>query len=166
MDQTSIAKLNQLHPKLRPIALEAYAEMVSKTPANVHPVIDQTERSFAESDKIYQQGRTTPGDIVSNAPAGKSWHNYALAFDTHMVRNGKDIWFDSTPAGAAKAAKDPDYAIIIDILKRHGFGWGGEFPGTFRDVPHFENKLGQTLSDLLAKYNAKDFIPGTQYVKI
>jgi peptidoglycan L-alanyl-D-glutamate endopeptidase CwlK len=157
MDQQSLDKLNQLHPKLRDIAIKAYNNAVLATPDGVHPVIDQTYRSFAESDKLYQQGRTTPGEIVSNAKAGQSWHNYALALDFHLIENGKDVWPDNPP-------QDHNWMIVVNIFKAAGFNWGGDFAGNFHDYPHLEYKFGQTLNGLLASYEDGHFIPGTQYV--
>jgi peptidoglycan L-alanyl-D-glutamate endopeptidase CwlK len=154
MDIISIAKLNELHPKIRQSALDAYNEAVTATPANVHPVIDQTYRSFEESDKLYQQGRTTPGSIVSNAKAGQSYHSYGLALDFHLIVDGKDTWDIG-----------PHWMIVVNIFKKHGFSWGGEFK-TIQDYPHLENRLGHNWRDLMAMHEAKNFIPGTTFVKI
>lgn len=156
MDQKSIDKLNLLHPKIRQSALDAYEEAVAATPIGVHPVIDQTLRTFEESDALYAKGRTVPGEIVSNSKAGQSYHNYGLGLDFHLVINGKDTWNQNYP----------EWMTVVDIFKKHGFTWGGDFSGTFKDYPHLENKLGYNWRDLLIKYNAKDFIPGTQYVNI
>jgi D-alanyl-D-alanine carboxypeptidase len=150
----STDQISTLHPKLRAIALEAYNEAVAATPEGVHPIITQGYRTFAESDKLYAQGRTTPGDIVTNAPAGKSWHNYGLAVDFALVINGNAEWNQN----------DPNWMTVVDIFKKHGFTWGGNFPGTFKDYPHLEMQMGQTLSGLMAKHEAADFIPGTTYI--
>lgn len=155
MDTLSTEKLQLLHPKLRDIALQAYEEAVSATPVGVHPVIDQTYRTFAESDALYAQGRTTPGSIVSNAKAGQSYHNYALALDFHLLINGKDSW-----------DTDDNWMKVVDIFKSHGFTWGGDFAGNFKDYPHLENRFGYNWRDLLAKHDAGDFINGTTYVNI
>lgn len=160
------------HPIDRANMDACYEEMVQETPANVHPYVDQVFRSIAESNALYMQGRNAAGvivdqsKVVSNAKGGESWHNYGLAFDLHIIRNNISVWFESTPEGAAKAAADPDYSKIIAIAAKYGYTWGGNFPGEFRDVPHFENKHGQTLEALYAKFEAGDFIPGTQYVNI
>jgi peptidoglycan LD-endopeptidase CwlK len=154
----SIDKLNQLHPKLRAAALTAYGEAVHATPVGVHPVIDQTYRTFAESDKLYQQGRTTPGEIVSNAKAGQSFHQYGLALDFHLVVNGKDSW-----------DVDSNWNIVVDIFKNHGFTWGGNWTGGFKDYPHLEQKMGYTWQKLLEMYQNNDtFIDtnGLTYVKL
>jgi peptidoglycan L-alanyl-D-glutamate endopeptidase CwlK len=151
---SSIDKLNLLHPKIRQAALEAYAEAVKATPVDVHPIIDQTYRSFEESDKLYQQGRTTPGEIVSNAKPGQSYHNYAMALDFHLQVNGKDVW-----------DVDHNWMIVVNIFKSYGFQWGGDFQN-FKDYPHLENKLGHNWRDLLTLYNAGNFISGTNYLNI
>ncbi len=156
METTSIARLQQLHPICRDKAIDAYNEAVQATPAGIHPFVDQTYRTFEESDKLYQQGRTTPGDIVSNAKAGQSWHNYGLALDFHLQINGKDVWDE----------KNPNWMVVVNIFKKHGFNWGGEFPGTFKDYPHLEYKGGYTLAQLQAKHNAGDFIEDTELVNL
>ena len=102
--------------------------------------------------------------MVSDAKGGQSWHNYGLAIDLVMTRDGQEIDFANTPAAAALAAADADYAIIVNTMAQFGYTWGGNFPGNFRDVPHFENKRGQLLSDLFAKYEDGDLIAGTSYV--
>lgn len=151
---TSLEKLNLLHPKIRQSALDAYTEAVKLTTVGCHPVIDQTLRTFAESDAIYAKGRTVPGEIVSNAKAGQSYHNYGLALDFHLVINGKDSW-----------DVDHNWILVAGIFKQHGFAWGGNFT-SFKDYPHLENRCGFNWRDLLKKYNDKDFIEGTQYINI
>jgi len=44
-------------------------------------------RSWDDSDKLYTQGRTTPGEIGSNARGGESYHNWGLAFDAAPFEN-------------------------------------------------------------------------------
>src|SRR5665213_2098850 len=88
IDQDSINELNLLHPKLRDEAIELYNAAVAATPDHVHPYIIESLRTFEESDKLYQEGRTTPGEIVTKAQAGQSYHNYGLAFDFGLKING------------------------------------------------------------------------------
>lgn len=153
--EASIDQLNTLHPKLRDIAIKAYNEVVQATPKGIHPVVTQGYRTFEESDKIYQQGRTMPGEIVSNAKAGQSWHNYGLAFDFCLLVNGIRSW-----------KVDENWMIVVNIFKSYGFTWGGDFAGTFKDYPHLECKFGYTLAHLQLKHAEHDFIPGTEYLNI
>lgn len=142
METKSIERLNQLHPKIREKALAAYAEAVKVTPKGVHPFITQTMRSFAESDKLYAQGRTTKGPIVTKAAAGQSYHNYGLALD-----------FVNQVDGVAKWTIDANWMKVVAVFKKHGFVWGGDFK-SIPDAPHFEMTLGHNWKDLLALHNA------------
>ena len=155
MDQRSLNNLNTLHPKLRPIAIEAWTEAQAEMPSNVQIIVIQGLRTFAESNALYAQGRTTEGPIVTKAAAGQSYHNYGLAFDFCMITNGKE---DNIVG--------PNWMKVVSIMESHGMTWGGNFPEGFHDNPHFENRFGYNWRDLLKKYNAADFIAGTQYVNI
>lgn len=163
-DTLSISKLQLLHPKLRDTATQAYREAVQATPAGVHPYIVETYRSFAESDHDYQLGRTivnpdgkSPeqpmGDIISNAPGGHSWHNYGLALDFGLKING-------TPS----YDEDKNWMIVVNIFEKYGFNWGGDFAGKFKDGPHLECKMGQTINGLLQLHIENKLIPNTPYV--
>lgn len=94
MEQQSIARLKLLHPAIRYDALDAYSDAVQKTPRGIHPYITETLRTFERSDFLYSLGRTIVnpdgksskkpmGNIVTNAKAGQSYHNFGLAcFDS------------------------------------------------------------------------------------
>ena len=150
----SIDQINTLHPKLRPIALQAYNEAVRATPVGVHPIITQGYRTFEESDKLYQQGRTTPGEIVSNAKAGSSYHNYGCAIDFCLLINGKESW-----------NVDENWMTVVNIFKSHGFEWGGNWK-SIKDYPHLQMRFGLTWQQMLAKHNAGDLISGTSYINL
>jgi peptidoglycan L-alanyl-D-glutamate endopeptidase CwlK len=139
---SSLDKLNTLHPKIRQSAIDAYNEAVKATPEGVHPVISQTTRTFEEQDALYAQGRTKPGNIVTQAQGGQSWHNFSLALDFVNLINGNESW-----------NVDDNWMTVVNIFKNHGFTWGGNFPGSFKDYPHLENKCGLTLSEALDKHN-------------
>ena len=155
METKSIERLHLLHPICRDKAIQAYYRAVKATPAGVHPYIDETYRSFEESDKLYQQGRTAPGPIVTKAKGGQSFHNYNLALDFHLQLNGKDSW-----------VVDHNWMLVVNIFKAHGFTSGLDFPGSFKDAPHLEYKDGFTLAQLYYKHKDGDFISGTNFVNI
>lgn len=154
MDNRSLANLNTLHPRLKQIAIDAWTQAQAEMPLNTLIIVVQGGRTFEESNALYAQGRTEPGEIVTNAPAGESFHNYFLAFDFAMITNGKDDY-----------VVGPNWMKVVKILKSHGFEWGGDWT-SIKDYPHFEMRFGHTWQQLLAKYKAKDFIPGTEYVNI
>lgn len=154
METTSIERIKALHPKVAEEALAAYMEAVKATPVGIHPFITQGMRSFEESDELYQQGRTKPGQIVTNAPAGSSFHNYGLAIDFVIQENGHSRW-----------NVNENWMIVVNIFKKHGWEWGGDWK-TIIDRPHLQKTFGYNWRDLLKKHNNKDFIPGTTFVRI
>jgi peptidoglycan L-alanyl-D-glutamate endopeptidase CwlK len=106
-------------------------------------------RGKAEQDKLYAQGRTTPGPIVTNAVFGSSYHNFGLAADLTRFFGKRADWTDK------------NYAMLGAYAKNHGLKWGGDFK-SIKDLPHIEfplNSLGLTLADL-RKVHAKDGVPG------
>jgi peptidoglycan L-alanyl-D-glutamate endopeptidase CwlK len=141
-DTVSLSRLNQLHPTIRQDAIDAYNEAVRRTPVGVHPVIVQTLRTFEEQDLLYQKGRTRPGDKVTNAKAGASYHNYGLAVDFCLQINGKLVW-----------KVDANWMIVVECFKEHGFSWGGDWK-SFKDQPHVEKTFGHNWKELLARYKA------------
>lgn len=143
MDTVSLNRLLLLHPAIREDAIKAYNEAVRDTPANVHPVIIQTLRTFEEQDLLYQKGRTRPGPKVTNAKAGQGFHNYGLAIDFALQVDGKIGW-----------KVDDNWMKVVNIFKKYGFTWGGDWKG-FKDYPHVEKSLGYKWQDLLALHRAK-----------
>lgn len=142
MDVQSESKLILLHPAIRDKAILAYNKAVQVTPVGVHPSITETVRSFARSDELWAQGRTKPGQIVTNAKAGESYHNYGLAIDFVIQVNGMPDW-----------TVNDNWMKVVSCFKEQGFFWGGDFI-MIKDFPHFENRLGYNWRTLLAKYNA------------
>lgn len=90
-------------------------------------------RSPERQDQLYAQGRTKPGNIVTNARAGESLHNYGVAVDIVFRKQGYDATEDQWLAAAT-------------IGKSLGFDWGGDWKD-FVDKPHFEMLKGYTMSD-------------------
>lgn len=98
-------------------------------------VITQEYRSFEEQNRLYNQGRTTPGAVVTNAKGGQSFHNWRVAFDFAFVEDGQPSWAEKHP-----------WSIAGAIGKALGLTWGGDFK-TILDRPHFEFTQGYSISD-------------------
>jgi peptidoglycan L-alanyl-D-glutamate endopeptidase CwlK len=92
-------------------------------------------RSWDESDRLYAQGRTTPGPKVSNARGGDSYHNWGLAFDAAPFENNK-ISNDQTK-----------YIRMGHLGEQVGLEWGGTFKSIV-DLPHYQYTFGLTTEDL------------------
>lgn len=125
--------VNELHPKVRELALALLAEC-KKQGLNVK--ITETYRSKERQDYLYAQGRTRSGNIVTNSPGSSmsSYHQWRLAFDV-VINDRKD------PYNAAKLAK------VGKIGEKLGLEWGGSWRG-FKDSPHFQYTFGLTIADL------------------
>lgn len=79
---------------------------------------------------LYEQGRSTPGKIVTNAKAWQSWHQYGLAVDIVFLDDkGNYSW-----AG--------DFKKISQYFTRYGLSW--PLPDT--DAGHYEANGGMALA--------------------
>jgi len=90
--------------------------------------VAQGYRSIAEQNRLYAQGRTLPGPIVTNARGGQSSHNRGIAVDLFQY---------SEDGTQALFRNDQRFQKIVTAMKRRGFSWGGDWT-SFRDYPHFE----------------------------
>ena len=169
-DKVSIERAALLHPAIRQTVIDTITELEANSfPSTVQIRIVEGLRTIDEQNDLYAQGRTKPGAIVTKAKGGSSYHNYGLAIDFALMYdkdgNGTyetlswDIKTDFDRDGKA------DWMEVVSAFKAKGFTWGGDFK-TIEDDPHFEKTFGYNWRDLLAKFNNKNFIPGTQYVNI
>ena len=74
-------RLNGLHPALVAFAKRVAEEAMSRWQRNVQ--IAWGYRSPAEQDRLYAQGRTAPGQVVTNARGGQSPHQHRAAIDLY-----------------------------------------------------------------------------------
>lgn len=104
--------------------------------------IYSTKRDNEYQAKLYAQGRTAPGKIVTNAKPGTSWHNYGVAFDAVPLRNGQPVWGNKTPADKAL------WETMGRCGEKVGLEWGGRWE--FVDMPHFQDRQGKTIAQAQA----------------
>jgi peptidoglycan L-alanyl-D-glutamate endopeptidase CwlK len=117
-------------------------------------------RTYAEQDKLFAQGRTEPGPIVTKVKGGHSNHNFGLAFDVGIFTGSSD------PEKARNyVSSSPAYKAIGALGTDLGLEWGGNWK-TFKDEPHFQLRPGWAAGmeerDMLAalrkrKDGGKDF---------
>lgn len=167
-DKISEPRVALLHPKIR----DEVRNLINKAEARMPGVairIAQGLRTFEEQDKLYAQGRTTPGKRVTNAKGGSSFHNYGLAFD-FLLMYDKDL--NGTYEVASWNTKEDfdkdgesDWMEVVDIFEAANYTWGGRF-SSIPDQPHFEKTFGVNWRGYLQLYNEQKFYPGTKYVII
>jgi hypothetical protein len=83
-----------------------------------------TYRNDEQQAYLYEQGRTRPGQIVTNSRV-TTFHGARLAFDVFQNVKGKE-WSDNAFWTAASA-----------VFKGLGFSWGYDW-ATFKEKPHFQ----------------------------
>ena len=76
--------------KLDPQLVEDVTNLFDEDPADW--IVHYGFRSSADQERLWEQGRTTPGPIVTNAKPGHSPHEFGLAIDFHQLVDGKDSW--------------------------------------------------------------------------
>jgi peptidoglycan L-alanyl-D-glutamate endopeptidase CwlK len=109
-----------------------------------------TYRSHEDQARLYAQGRSTPGSIVTNAKPGQSEHNTTTpqgapasqAFDIVPLRHGKPVW--GTAGDGIEDDPTDDHKDDLEVWQRcgaHGKAVGLEWAGDwtkFREFPHFQ----------------------------
>lgn len=132
---------------LHPTVAEKRDNLVTRTSmAGIPILITAGFRSREEQDDLYAQGRSQPGNIVTNAKGGESLHNFGLAIDFALLnKQGEAIW-DMEYDGNANGK--PDWDEVVTIAKDEGFEWGGDFKGHFKDYPHFQMDFGLSLTEM------------------
>ena len=140
-DPISVTRIQELHPDVR----QKFIYFITECEVNlgiVLRIMEPVYRSIEVQNELYAQGRTKPGNIVTNAPGGTSYHNYGMAVDVcAMNEDGSMNW-------------NYDNANLKPIADKYGLEWGGAWK--HQDKPHFEyrNGFAENCSDLFALVNS------------
>lgn len=146
-DPGTDAEIAFLHPFIRSKVVR-FINQVEKQLGIQLRIIDGF-RSFLEQQNLYDKGRLTNNDIVTNALPGESYHNYGLAFD---VESQQSIF-------------DKQWKQIAALAEQFGFRWGGNF-NSIADKPHFEYNQPLHHSKLLALYQNNQTTNGFVNLKL
>lgn len=128
---------NGTHPVVRESALELVSRAYDE---GINVQISEGHRSYARQNQLYAQGRTRPGNIVTNARGGQSWHNFGIAVDFFLTNHdgSKAVW-----------TVNRNWRRVAEIAKSLGFEWGGDWT-SFKDYPHLQMRGGLTMSQMRA----------------
>jgi peptidoglycan L-alanyl-D-glutamate endopeptidase CwlK len=127
--------LDDLHPTVA----EKARQLIELCKAeDIELRITSTLRTFAEQADLYAQGRTKPGQIVTRAKPGQSWHQFGLAFDCCPFYRGKPVW------------NSRHWDQIGQLGKKLGLIWGGMWLKP--DKPHFEYHPKLTLAQAAQRH--------------
>jgi peptidoglycan L-alanyl-D-glutamate endopeptidase CwlK len=122
VDARSESVIATLLPEVQPYA----RALVTKAAQNGITIkVISGLRTYAEQDDLYAQGRTKPGNIVTNARGGYSNHNFGIAFDIGVFE------------GSSYRDDSPKYKAVGMLGQDLGLEWGGNWK-TIQDEPHFQ----------------------------
>jgi peptidoglycan L-alanyl-D-glutamate endopeptidase CwlK len=107
-------------------------------------------RTWEEQDRLFAQGRTAPGKIVTKARGGYSNHNFGIAIDFGIFKGSK--YLDGGTASEKNLARKV-HLQIAEAAKLDGLDtrWGGDWSG-FKDLPHHEILIGMSLYEKRVSY--------------
>jgi len=161
-----------LHPTvelLHPTAQKLANALVAKCgEQGVTILITDTLRTEKEQNDLYAQGRTKPGNKVTNLKYPDSLHCWGVAFDFAVlsdIDNDGDLDADWTSLNL--------YNKVGQIGKDLGLVWGGDFSNT--DRPHFQlsnytvsvlQKTYKTPQGFIDYYNSKVWNPTKEVEKL
>jgi peptidoglycan L-alanyl-D-glutamate endopeptidase CwlK len=141
VDPRSETMIKGLNPQVRPYA----RELVRKAAlSGIQIKIIGGFRTYKEQKILYCQGRNEAycngyyksGNIVTNAKAGQSFHNWRVAFDFCPIVNGKCQWNDKGL-----------FATCGAIAESVGLEWAGRWTGKFKETAHCQYTGGLSLLD-------------------
>lgn len=110
-----------------PFRLRAEAWQRACVAAGLDVLIYCTLRPLEEQAKLYEQGRTTPGPIVTYAKPGESAHNYGLALDFVPMAGSKPLWAPGSTA----------YVRAIELAEAEGMESACRWK-KFTEWPHLQ----------------------------
>lgn len=122
IDKTNELYLSSLHPKYR----DTFTRFISHIMAlGFRPQINSAYRDFAKQARLKAEDKR-------NASPGLSMHNYGLAIDVQVSKDGQ-VYGKNTPKAIWLTTGIPQ------IAESMGLFWGANFPG-YSDAVHFEVK--------------------------
>ncbi len=143
IDERSEKNIATLNPKVQPVMRKfmlAAKEHFAALGVDVKAI--SGNRTWAEQDALYAKGRSTPGPKVTNARGGQSNHNFGLALDLGLFKDGK--YLDESPL----------YKEIGKVVAKFPeIEWGGSWK-SITDEPHIQFKTPYTLAQLRERVTA------------
>lgn len=171
-DKITIERINTLHPKIRQNVLDVYRKANSKLGNGVRLRYSYTTRTDEEQNALYALGRTKVnpdgrsakkpmGNIVTNAKAGQSIHNYSLAWDIVLLYDkNRDGNFEEVSWSMVRDEdKDgiADWLEVTKVMLDAGYTNGFITNGKKWDFPHFQKDFGLHWKQMKVKMDKGDY---------
>ncbi|ANW96748.1 hypothetical protein AXE80_10880 [Wenyingzhuangia fucanilytica] len=154
-DNITLQRIEKAHPKIREQLKADYLECNNNILGKgVRLRFSCVDRTPEEQNKLYAQGRTLPGDIVTWVKAWFSYHQYGLAFDIVLL-------YDNDGNGTFEEAswdllKDGDGDKIADWEECISFFKAKGYETIPNDKPHFQKTFGYKCKELIRLKRDRD----------
>jgi len=112
---------DRLHPKFKPLVGKFFSKIEDN---GLTPYITSGYRTFEEQTRLHNQN-------PSNAKPGYSYHNFGLAVDINIFKNGVPI------LKKADSLEKWKQSFVPQMAKDSGLRWVGKF-GSYHDPVHFD----------------------------
>lgn len=146
LGESKINHSDSMPTELHPIVKERSDQLIQKAAEKgITVVITDGFRSAEDQDRLYEKGRTSEGNIVTNAQGGESYHNYGLAIDFALKTPSENVVWDRQLDGNKNGIAD--WTEVVKMAKALGFEWGGDW-AQFKDYPHLQMGFGLSIADL------------------
>jgi|GEM_PF-63311 len=123
-DDRSEKNIRSLQSSTQRLAREFMSE-ITQADLDVKIRIISGTRTYKEQDRIYDQGRSQSGRIVTSRRGGQSYHNFGIAWDIAAFST------------SGKYLIDPKYyKRARDIFPDDSLEWGGDW--SMLDYSHFQ----------------------------
>lgn len=144
--------ITELHPRLQEKIVELQ-KLCKKNGITIG--IGECVRTVAEQDALYAQGRTKPGNKVTNARGStySSMHQWGPAFDFYLMM---DVDGDGKTSDDAFNNATRLFNKVGKLGQSIGLEWGGSWKSIV-DLPHFQlPDWGSTPAKLKALYGTPE----------
>ncbi|MGH8552841.1 MAG: M15 family metallopeptidase [Methylococcales bacterium] len=136
-DSRSEKSIGTLNPKAQQAARGFLKKVLD---AGIEARIISGTRTYAEQNALFRQGRSGNSQPkVTNSRGGQSNHNFGIAWDIGIFKNG------------AYLAESPLYGKAAEIGLTDELEWGGNWK-RFKDRPHYQLATGFPLASVRDKF--------------
>ncbi|HEY8916285.1 MAG TPA: RHS repeat-associated core domain-containing protein [Chitinophaga sp.] len=144
IDNASLNRIGALHADVQLKMKEMILAFNKET--GLSWAVTQGYRTIEYQDALYAQGRTAPGNIVTQARGGQSAHNFGMGVDVAPFVNGRidyDWWIRTIETGERLRVGKLGESILGG-----GDVWGGRW------IKRKENNRKLTAEEILQRRNA------------
>ena len=138
-DRTSERHIASLQPRAQAAARRFLARVRD---AGIEARVISGTRTYAEQNALFRRGRFgNPPPVVTKARGGQSNHNFGIAWDIGIFRNG------------AYQGVTPLYRKAAEVGLEPGLEWGGNWR-TFQDEPHYELSCNHRITAVRTNFES------------